>query len=135
MDLKNINLDSQSLWKDNKNNANNYTENKNKNNSPEEDVYFYVMTLQADGERHQIKIFENSDASELAFNFCKTYNLDFPTMKYLKKCIKQIIINFNNARKNEMIYLLKDNSSIQEVAEEEIITDNSLKKSGTNKKK
>ena len=134
MDLKNINLDSQSLWKDNKNNANNYTENKNKNNSPEEDVYFYVMTLQADGERHQIKIFENSDASELAFNFCKTYNLDFPTMKYLKKCIKQIIINFNNARKNEMIYLLKDNSSIQEVAEEEIITDNSLKKSGTNKK-
>ena len=33
-----------------------------------------------------------------------------------------------------MIYLLKDNSSIQEVAEEEIITDNSLKKSGTIKK-
>ena len=33
-----------------------------------------------------------------------------------------------------MIYLLKDNSSIQEVAEEEIITDNSLKKSGTYKK-
>ena len=92
------------------------------------------MTLQADGQRHQIKVFENSNASELAFNFCKTYNLDFPTMKYLKKCIKQIILHFNNTRKNEMIYLLKDNSSIQEVAEEEIITDNSLKKSGTYKK-
>ena len=73
----------------------------------------------------------NSNASELAFNFCKTYNLDFQTMKYLKKCIKKIILNFDNKRKNEMIYLLKDNSSIQEVAEEEIITDNSLKKSGT----
>jgi hypothetical protein len=55
-------------------------------------------------------------------------------MKYLKKCIKKIILNFDNKRKNEMIYLLKDNSSIQEVAEEEIITDNSLKKSGTYKK-
>jgi len=133
MDLKNNNTNTQNLKKDNKNNKN-FIENKNDKNSPEEDVYFYVMTLQADGERYQIKIFENSDASELAFNFCKTYNLDFPTMKYLKKCIKQIIINFNKARKNEMIYLLKDNSSIQEVAEEEIITDNSLKKSGTIKK-
>ena len=135
MDLRINNTDLQNIRKDNKNNPNNFIENKNEKNSPEDDVYFYVMTLQADGERHQIKIFENSDASELAFNFCKTYNLDFPTMKYLKKCIKQIIINFNNARKNEMIYLLKDNSSIQEVAEEEIITDNSLKKSGTIKKK
>ena len=134
MDLRINNTDLQNIRKDNKNNPNNFIENKNEKNSPEDDVYFYVMTLQADGERHQIKIFENSDASELAFNFCKTYNLDFPTMKYLKKCIKQIIINFNNARKNEMIYLLKDNSSIQEVAEEEIITDNSLKKSGTIKK-
>jgi hypothetical protein len=33
-----------------------------------------------------------------------------------------------------MIYLLKDNSSIHEVAEEEIITDNSLKNSETFKK-
>ena len=60
--------------------------------------------------------------------------MDFQTMKYLKKCIKKIILNFDNKRKNEMIYLLKDNSSIQEVAEEEIITDNSLKKSGTYRK-
>ena len=32
-----------------------------------------------------------------------------------------------------MTYLLKDNSSILEVAEEKIITDNSLKKSTTHK--
>ena len=130
MDLKNNELDLDTLNKENKTNK----ENKIYKENSEEDIYFYIMTLQTEGQRHQIKIFENSNASELAFNFCKTYNLDFQTMKYLKKCIKQIILNFNNTRKNEMIYLLKDNSSIQEVAEEEIITDNSLKKSGTYKK-
>ena len=129
MDLKNNDLNFESLNKNEK-----VKEKKMKENNSEEDIYFYIMTLQADGQRHQIKIFENSNASELAFNFCKTYNLDFQTMKYLKKCIKQIILHFNNTKKNEMIYLLKDNSSIQEVAEEEIITDNSLKKSGTYKK-
>ena len=135
MDLRVNDLDEKNIVKENKNNSfKNLSDNINEENAPKQDVYFYIMTLQADGERHQIKIFENSDASELAFNFCKTYNLDFQTMKYLKKCIKQIIVNFNNTRKNEMIYLLKDNSSIQEVAEEEIITDNSLKKSGTHKK-
>ena len=115
-------------------NNNNQSDKKSKDATSEDDIYFYIMTLQADGERHQIKIFKNSNASELAFNFCKTYNMDFQTMKYLKKCIKKIILNFDNKRKNEMIYLLKDNSSIQEVAEEEIITDNSLKKSGTYRK-
>ena len=132
MELKSNELDLDTLNEENKKNKENQKQ-KEKENS-EEDVYFYIMTLQADGQRHQIKIFENSNASELAFNFCKEYNLDFQTMKYLKKCIKQIILHFNNTRKNEMIYLLKDNSSIQEVAEEEIITDNSLKKSGTFKK-
>ena len=125
-----MNKDSEKSTLSNKNQP----EKKNEGTSSEDDIYFYIMTLQADGERHQIKIFKNSNASELAFNFCKTYNMDFQTMKYLKKCIKKIILNFDNKRKNEMIYLLKDNSSIQEVAEEEIITDNSLKKSGTYRK-
>lgn len=125
-----MNKDSEKSTPSNKNQS----EKKNEGTSSESDIYFYIMTLQADGERHQIKIFKNSNASELAFNFCKTYNMDFQTMKYLKKCIKKIILNFDNKRKNEMIYLLKDNSSIQEVAEEEIITDNSLKKSGTYRK-
>ena len=125
-----MNKDSEKSTLSNKNQS----EKKNEGTSSEDDIYFYIMTLQADGERHQIKIFKNSNASELAFNFCKTYNMDFQTMKYLKKCLKKIILNFDNKRKNEMIYLLKDNSSIQEVAEEEIITDNSLKKSGTYRK-
>ena len=125
-----MNFDSQKSTPSNKNKSNT----KKEISSSDEDIYFYIMTIQADGERHQIKIFKNSNASELAFNFCKEYNMDFQTMKYLKKCIKKIILNFDNKRKNEMIYLLKDNSSIQEVAEEEIITDNSLKKSGTYRK-
>ena len=124
-----MNLDSKNSTPSN----NNQSDKKSKETTSEDDIYFYIMTLQADGERHQIKIFKNSNASELAFNFCKTNNMDFQTMKYLKKCIKKIILNFDNKRKNEMIYLLKDNSSIQEVAEEEIITDNSLKKSTTHK--
>ena len=65
---------------------------KNDEDSTEDGLFFYVMTLQTEnGEKHQIKIYENSNASELAFNFCKEYNLDFPTMKYLKKSIKQKI--------------------------------------------
>ena len=135
MDLKNNDVDFNNNSKGNKIIPNNNINlNENEENNPDKEVYFYVMTLQLEGEMHQIKIFENSDASELAFNFCKTYNLDYPTMKYLKKCIKQIISNFYDSKKNQKIYLLKDNSSIQEVAEEEIITDNSLKKSGTHKK-
>ena len=113
--------------------ANNLVQNKNAENS-QDDLFFYVMTLQTDkGEKQEIKIYENSNASELAFNFCKIYNLDFSTMKYLKKCIKQIIQQFKNNKNKEIVYFLKDNNSIQEVAEEEIITDNSLKKSGTMK--
>ena len=113
-------------------NNNDFAINKNIENLSKEDLFFYIMTLQTDnGEQHQIKIYENSNASELAFNFCKIYNLDFPTMKYLKKCIKQIIKQFNDNRNNDNFFFFKDNNSIQEVAEEEIITENSLKKSGT----
>ena len=134
MDIKNndLELNKMNMKKENtKKNVNLIETNKN---NLDEDGYFYIMTLQIEGKRHQIKIFEKSNASELAFNFSKEYNLDFTAMKYLKKCIKQIILHFHNIKKNEMTYLLKDNSSIREVAEEEIVTDNSLKKSGTNKK-
>lgn len=110
--------------------------NKNIENSCEKGLFFYVMTLQTDsGEKYEIKIYENSNASELAFNFCKIYNLDFETMKYLKKCIKQIIQQFQDNNSKEIVYFLKDNNSIQEVAEEEILTENSLKKSGGTIKK
>ena len=85
-----MNKDSEKSTPSNKNQS----EKKNEGTSSESDIYFYIMTLQADGERHQIKIFKNSNASELAFNFCKTYNMDFQTMKYLKKCIKKNYFKF-----------------------------------------
>ena len=65
--------------------------NKNKNNMP-----FYLMTLEDNnGECKQIKIYQNSDPFELSYNFCKENNLDFESMKYVKKNIKEIIKKFN----------------------------------------
>lgn len=83
---------------------NDLTQNKNIEYS-QEDLFFYVMTLQTDnGEKQEIKIYENSNASELAFNFCKNYNLDFSTMKYLKQFIKQIIQQFQNNQNKETVW-------------------------------
>ena len=52
---------------------------------------FFLMTLEDNnGECKQIKIFETSNPSELAYNFCKENNLDYTSMKYIKKNIKEI---------------------------------------------
>ena len=52
-----------------------------KNNRP-----FYLMTLETNnGEFKQIKIYQNSDPFELSYKFCKDNNLDFESMKYVKK--------------------------------------------------
>ena len=62
-----------------------------KNNRP-----FYLMTLETNnGEFKQIKIYKNSDPFELSYNFCKDNNLDFESMKYVKKHIKEIVKTFN----------------------------------------
>ena len=56
---------------------------------------FYLMTLEdGNGETKQIKIYKNSDPYELAYNFCKENNLDFESMKYIKRNIKNIIKKF-----------------------------------------
>jgi len=75
-----------------KNNQNKTDElNEYKNNRP-----FYLMTLETNnGECKQIKIYKNSDPFELAYNFCKDNNLDFESMKYVKKNIKEIVKKFN----------------------------------------
>ena len=65
--------------------------NKYKNNMP-----FYLLTLEVNnGESKQIKIYPNSDPFELSYNFCKENNLDFESMKYVKKNIKEIVKKFN----------------------------------------
>lgn len=97
---------------------------KNNDKSNEQELNFYVMTLKVNEQLKQIKIFKNSNASELAFNFCRDNNQEFSTMKYLKKCIKEIIRNFYNIQKNELEYLLKEKNSVQEAASEEINTNN-----------
>ena len=62
-----------------------------KNNKP-----FYLMTLETNnGEIKQIKINQTSDPFELSYNFCKDNNLDFESMKYVKKNIKKILKKFN----------------------------------------
>ena len=98
-----MNLDSKNSTPSN----NNQSDKKSKETTSEDDIYFYIMTLQADGERHQIKIFKNSNASELAFNFCKTNNMDIQTIKYLKKFTKKRILNFNNKKKKRNDIFIK----------------------------
>jgi len=71
----------------------------NKNNMP-----FYLMTLEDNnGECKQIKIYQNSDPFELSYNFCKENNLDFESMKYVKKNIKEIVKKFNEDKDFTMI--------------------------------
>ena len=88
---------------------------------------FFLMTLEDNfGQFQQLKIFKNSDPSELAFNFCKENNLDFNSMKFIKKSVKEIIKKFDESKQNTD-FLNGCNSSIQEVDEENIVTEGTLK--------
>ena len=70
-----------------------------KNNKP-----YYLMTLEDNnGKCKQIKIFQDSDPFELSYNFCKENNLDFESMKYVKKNIKEIVKKFNEDQNYIMI--------------------------------
>ena len=82
-----------------------------KNNRP-----FYLMTLETNnGERKQIKIYQNSDPFELSYNFCKDNNLDFESMKYLKKNIKEIVKKF----KEDEHYIMADEEYYEDENEDE----------------
>ena len=96
-------------------------ENLSKNSSP-----FFLMILEDNnGESKQIKIFEDSDPSELAFYFCKENNLDYSSMKYIETNIKEILKKFNTIDKKELIYL--SNDSIKEEDEEKYGTEETIK--------
>ena len=89
---------------------------------------FFVLNLKDNNkECQQIKIYPNSNPSELAFNFCKENNLDFNALKFIKTNIKRVLQKFqinksksnretkNNSIKeektnNENIYFPKKNS-------------------------
>ena len=90
------------------------------------DIQFYLITLEDNrGENQQLKIFKDSDADEIAFNFCKENNLDYKSMKYIKKSIKKILEKFDEP--NQKIFFLDNSySSIKEVDEENSVSENNL---------
>ena len=99
-----------------------------------DDLQFYLITLEDNnGNFHQIKIFKNSDAEEIAYNFCKENDLEYTFMKSIEKNIRKIIEQFDTPNK-KVFYLDKSNSSITEVDEENLISENNFKseKSSTN---
>ena len=89
-------------------------EEKNEENELEEEP-IYVMTVELEkGKSESIKIYSNSKPEELAFSFCKKYNLDFSSLSYLSTQIKSLIENLPNG--NDI--LEKNNEAIEEVDEE-----------------
>ena len=114
--------------KENKTNSNNNLDNKNEfNNKNADDTQFYLITLEDNnGDHQQIKIFKNSDPSEISFNFCKENNLDFKSMKYIKKNIQKIIEQFDEPN-HKLFFLDNSYSSIQEVDEENLGSENTAK--------
>ena len=96
---------------------------------------FYLITLEdSNGEHQQIRIFRNSDAAEIAFNFCKENNLDYKSMKYIKKNIQKIIETFDEPN-HKLFFLDNSYSSIQELDEENLVSENTLIDNEINKEK
>ena len=96
------------------------------NNNLEKDTQYYLITLEdSNGEHQQIRVFKNSDPAEIAFNFCKENNLDFKSMKYIKKNIQKIIEQFDEPN-HKLFFLDNSYSSIQEVDEENLVSETTL---------
>ena len=99
-----------------KNEIKNSQKNKDELNTYKNNLPFYLMTLETNnGEHKQIKIYQNSDPFELSYNFCKDNNLDFESMKYLKKNIKEIVKKF----KEDEHYIMADEEYYEDENEDE----------------
>ena len=110
------NEDDYELFKSKEKNQNSFFDNKLSQNSSQ--MPFYLMTLEDnDGKCKQIKIYQNSDPFELSYNFCKENNLDFESMKYITKNIKETIKRFRDKKKNDLYFI--NNDSIFELVDEE----------------
>ena len=91
-------------------------EKKDELNSYQNNKPFYLMTLETNnGEYKQIKIYQNSDPFEISYNFCKDNNLDFESMKYVKKKIKEILQKFNE----DEHYIIVDEENYEDENEDE----------------
>ena len=90
-------------------------------------ISFFLMTLEDNlGKCQQIKIYKNSNPSELAYNFCKENNLDFSSMKYIKANIKSIVRQFNEPKKKNFLYN-NSNNSIKEEDEDDYLTEGTMR--------
>ena len=90
-------------------------------------ISFFLMTLEDNlGKCQQIKIYKNSNPSELAYNFCKENNLDFSSMKYIKANIKSIVRQFNEPKKKILLYN-NSNNSIKEEDEDDYLTEGTMR--------
>ena len=116
------------------NDMNSNTENQSSIDSPknfdnnEDKKPFFLMTLEDNlGKCQQIKIYQNSNPSELAFNFCKENNLDFSSMKYIKSNIKTILKKFNDPQQKALIYNNSNNSIKEEEDEDDYLTEGTMR--------
>ena len=89
---------------------------------------FFLMTLEDNtGKCQEIKIYQNTNPSELAYNFCKENNLDFSSMKYIKSNIKSIIKRFNEPQQKALIYNNSNNSIKEEEDEDDYLTEGTMR--------
>ena len=116
-----INNENEEEKFENLNEENENDDNKKKEENEEEDP-IYVMTVELEkGKSESIKIYANSKPDELAFSFCKKYNLDFSSLSYLSTQIKNLIENLSNGNDN-------NNEPIEEVDEENPSSEGQSKK-------
>jgi hypothetical protein len=82
----------------------------------------FLLTVEIDkDESRKLKIYHDSIPEEVAFNFCKKYNLDFMANDYLVKEIKKILENDKkNAPQFENEMNINFSETIHEVDEEYI---------------
>lgn len=97
--------------------SNKITDIQEKLNEEIKEPKFFLVTLEDYyGNFHQIKIYENSNPSEISYNFSKKNNLDFKSMEFIKNKIEKLIEKFDKPDQN--YNFLDGNSSIEEVDEE-----------------
>lgn len=61
----------------------------------------YIMNLELENESVELKIYENSDPSELASAFCQINKLDYESFEYLKEEINGLLIAYKEKMQNE----------------------------------
>ena len=88
----------------------------------------YIMNLELEGKSAELKIYENSEPNELAFDFCCFYKLDFTSMKYLKEEIEKLLEKYKTRYDDK---LSPSKMSNFEIIYEEDKEENNIEKSSS----